>query len=157
MSTTAPKAAWLSILALSLLCAAKPVSAEVQDKTATVNGLTLRYKVVLPPNYDANKAYPAVLAFPPGGQDMEMVQATLSGNFRAQAESRGYIVIEPAAPNGMLFFSGGERVFPAFLTKLTGDYKILDNKFNAVHDVASRGLFRQGHRDPSVAPHLLSP
>lgn len=131
MSTRALKAAGASLLALSLFFAAKPAAAEVQDKTATVNGLTLHYKVVLPPNFDPNKAYPAVLAFPPGGQDMEMVQATLSGNFRAQAEARGYIVIEPAAPNGMLFFSGGERVFPAFLSKLTSDYKILDNKFNA--------------------------
>jgi poly(3-hydroxybutyrate) depolymerase len=87
--------------------------------------------VVLPKPFDAAKAYPAVLAFPPGGQDMGMVDATLNQNFRAQAEQRGYIVVEPAAPNGMLFFAGGERVFPALLTKLIGDYKILDNKFHA--------------------------
>jgi poly(3-hydroxybutyrate) depolymerase len=35
-----------------------------------------------------------------------------------------------AAPNGVLFFEGNERIFPAFLTKLIGDYKIQDNKFN---------------------------
>ena len=105
-------------------------AADVLVKTAAINGLTLHYKVVLPKNFDPAKPYPAVLAFPPGGQDMDMVDATLSQNFRAQAEQRSYIVVEPAAPNGTLFFEGGERVFPAFLTKLIGDYKILDNKFH---------------------------
>ena len=119
------------------LCAVMSVSmisfaaADVLDKTATINGLTLHYKVVLPKNFDPAKSYPAVLAFPPGGQDMDMVDATLGQNYRAEAEKRGYIVVEPAAPNGTLFFEGGERVFPAFLTKLTADYKIADNKFNA--------------------------
>lgn len=105
-------------------------AAEVLDKTATINGTTVRYKVVVPHNFDPGKAYPAVLAFPPGGQGMDMVQATLNSVYRAQAEQRGYIVVEPAAPNGDLFFEGGERVFPAFLTKLLGDYKIADNKFH---------------------------
>ena len=122
------KTVWLSLLmSLSMVSFA---AADVLDKTATINGLTMHYKVVLPKNFDPAKSYPAVLAFPPGGQDMDMVDATLNQNFRAQAEQRGYIVVEPAAPNGTLFFEGGERVFPAFLTKLTADYKILDNKFH---------------------------
>lgn len=128
------RAQFIKIVAMgvtSLGLSAQPSIAEVLNKTATINGVTLQYKVVLPRNYDPQKAYPAVLAFPPGGQDMDMVDATLSGNYRAQAESRGYIVVEPAAPNGDLFFEGGQRVFPAFLTKLTADYKILDNKFHA--------------------------
>lgn len=115
---------------LACLCLGSFASAEVLDKTATINGTVLHYKLVLPRNFDPAKAYPAVLAFPPGGQDMDMVDATLNSVYRAQAESRGYIVVEPAAPNGVLFFEGSERVFPAFLTKLTGDYKILDNKFH---------------------------
>jgi len=117
-------------IAISTVLFASAASADVQQKTATVNGMKVAYKVVLPKNFDPAKAYPAVLAFPPGGQDMEMVDATLNGNFRAQAEARGYIVVEPAAPNGTLFFEGGEKIFPAFLTKLTSDYKIQDNKFN---------------------------
>src|SRR5207248_4414787 len=61
---------------------------------------------------------------------MSMVDATLNGNFRAQAESRGYIVIEPAAPNDVLFFEGSEKIFPAFLTRLLSDYHIAGGKFN---------------------------
>ncbi len=119
-----------SAIAIATLLFALPALAEVQLKTATVNGIKVTYKVVLPKNFDPATAYPAVLAFPPGGQDMGMVDATLNGNFRAQAEERGYIVVEPAAPNGVLFFEGSEKIFPAFLTKITTDYKIKDNKFN---------------------------
>ena len=124
------KAVGLPAVALLSLLNGPFAAADVLDRSATLNGTTLRYKVVVPRNFDPAKAYPAVLAFPPGGQGMDMVDATLNSVYRAQAEQRGYIVVEPAAPNGELFFEGGERVFPAFLTKLLGDYKILDNKFH---------------------------
>ena len=39
----------------------------------------------------------------------------------------------------MLFFEGGERIFPAFLTKLLSDYKIQDNKFNGA-GISNGGL-----------------
>jgi hypothetical protein len=50
--------------------------------------------------------------------------------WRKHAEERGYIVIEPAAPEGTRFFEGGDRIFPAFFDKLQSDYKILDNRFH---------------------------
>jgi len=116
--------------ALALLSAI-PATAAVLDKTATINGTRVSYKVVLPSNYDPTKSYPAVLAFPPGGQDMRMVMAGIDRNWRAQAEQRGYIVIEAAASNGVLFFDGGDRIFPEFITKILADYKIEDKKFHA--------------------------
>lgn len=114
---------------LAGLCAF-PALASVSEKSAAISGLTVKYKVVLPDGFDPAKTYPAVLAFPPGGQDMEMVDATLSRNYRPEAERRGYIVIEPAAPGGVLFFEGSEKIFPAFLTMLLADYKIAGGKFN---------------------------
>jgi len=125
------KTATASTIALLSLLSAIPAAANLLDKTATINGTRVNYKVVLPNNYDPAKAYPAVLAFPPGGQDMRMVMAGIDGNYRAQAEQRGYIVIEAEAPGGVLFFDGGDRIFPAFITKILGDYKIQDNKFHA--------------------------
>ncbi len=117
-------------IALLSLAAAPFAAAEVHLKSDTINGMTVRYKVVTPPNYDPAKAYPAVLAFPPGPQTMDMVDATLFQNFRDEAEKRGYIVIEPAAP-GMTFIRGGDRIFPAFIEKMLTDYKIQNNKFHA--------------------------
>jgi predicted peptidase len=114
-------------LAIFLIPAA---AAKVIDQDATIAGLPLHYKVVLPKDYDPSKTYPGILAFPPGGQGMDMVQTTLVRNWAGEAQQRGYIVIIPAAPNGRLFFEEGSRVFPEFLNKLLADYKIRDNKFH---------------------------
>jgi hypothetical protein len=117
---------WIALCAVSLL----PVFAEVQDKTAIIGKTTVQYKVILPKNYDAGKAYPGIFAFPGGGQSMSIVENMVRRNYQAQAEERGYIVVMPAAPDGVLFFEGSEKIFPDFLTKLLKDYKIQDNKFH---------------------------
>jgi len=104
--------------------------AEVVEKSAKVAGTTVRYKVVLPNGYDQNKAYPAILAFGGGPQNMNTVDSVLNRNLRAEAERRGYIVIAPAAPDDQLFFESGARIFPEFLKIMLGKYKIKDNKFH---------------------------
>jgi len=123
----------------ALVCSGRPLAAEVLDKTANIGGTQLEYKVVLPNGYNAAKTYPAILAFGGGPQTMEMVEATLQRNWREQAETLGYIVIIPAAPDGDLFFEDGARVFPAFLEKLLADYKVLQNKFH-IAGVSNGGL-----------------
>lgn len=118
-------------VALSVLAAAS-AAADVIDQTATINGMRVEYKVIRPRNFDPGKTYPAVLAFPPGDQSMDMVMVGIDYNYRAEAERRGYIVIEPAAPGGLSFVRGGDRIFPAFIEKLLADYKVQDNKFNGI-------------------------
>ena len=130
-----PAAAVIAAVVLSV----QPLAAEVMDKVADISGTKLQYKVVLPNGYDPAKAYPAILAFGGGPQTMQMVEATLRRNWREQAETLGYIVILPAAPNGDLFFESGDRVFPAFIVKLLGDFKILQNKFH-IAGVSNGGL-----------------
>ncbi len=123
-----------SIVALAgaavLLFASRPAAAEVLEKSKTISGVTVHYKVVLPSHYDAAKAYPGVLAFGGGPQTMNIVDGAIQRNWRDEAERRGYIVVIPAAPDGQLFFEGGERIFPEFLTKILADYKIAGNKFH---------------------------
>ncbi len=126
-------------LAVVLTLGARPLSSEVIRSTANISGLKVYYVVVLPNGYDPGKSYPAVLAFPGGRQTLGTVEGTLRGNWQQEAERRGYIVVIPAAPNGLLFFRGGEKIFPAFLTKLLGDYKILDNKFH-IAGVSNGGI-----------------
>ena len=105
--------------------------AEVQSKTALIGMTTVHYKVVLPKGYDPAKAYPAVLAFGGGPQTMEAVDRALWRNWQKEAELRGYIVIVLAAPDGVLFFQGGEKIFPEFIFKILADYKIQANAFHA--------------------------
>jgi predicted esterase len=61
---------------------------------------------------------------------MNTVDRTLSRNFQAEAEKRGYIVVAPAAPNGELFFEDGVRIFPEFLKTILANYKIEGGKFH---------------------------
>jgi predicted peptidase len=123
----------------AMILAGQPLAAEVLDKTTEISGTKLDYKVVLPNGYDPAKAYPAILAFGGGSQTMDMVQATLRRNWLEQAETLGYIVILPAAPDGDLFFESGDRVFPAFIVKILGDYKIQQNKLH-IAGVSNGGL-----------------
>jgi len=119
-----------AVAVVSLLASGAPARAEVLEKSATVHGLTVHYKVVLPTGYDAAKEYPAIIALGGGPQTMNTVDGVLNRNLRAEAEKRGYIVIAPAAPDGLLFFEGGDRIFPDFLKKMLADYKIEAGKFH---------------------------
>jgi poly(3-hydroxybutyrate) depolymerase len=107
-----------------------PLRAEVLEQTKNVAGTTVHYKIVLPVGYDPAKAYPAILAFGGGPQDMFTVDNILNRNFRVEAEKRGYIVVAPAAPDGDLFYEEGSRVFPEFLKMVMADHKIQDDKFH---------------------------
>ena len=122
-----------------VMLADQPLAAEVLDKTRDIAGTTVRYKVILPTGYDPAKAYPAVLAFPGGPQTMGTVEGTLERNWREQAERLGYIVVIPAAPNGRLFFEEGARIFPEFVVKLLGDFKVLNQRFH-IAGVSNGGL-----------------
>jgi poly(3-hydroxybutyrate) depolymerase len=120
---------WTLTAALATL-AVHPLRAEVLEKTKKIGGTTVHYKVVLPKGYDPSKAYPGILGFGGGPQTMNTVDSVIDRNFRAEAEKRGYIIVAPAAPDGQLFFEGGERIFPEFLKQILADYKIQDNKFH---------------------------
>ncbi len=128
---TRHKPVWITFKTLLLLSfASRPLPAEVVDKSATVNGTIVQYKVILPANYDSAKAYPGVLAFGGGAQTMDIVENSIKRNWQAEAERRGYIVVLPAAPGGELFFEGGAKIFPEFIRKILADYKIQDNKLH---------------------------
>src|SRR6266550_3267315 len=103
-------------VAASIMVATQSMQADLTEMTKKVAGTTVHYKVVLPNGYDPTKAYPGILALGGGPQTMNTVDAILSRNFRAEAEQRGYIVVAPAAPDGQLFFEGGARIVPEFLS-----------------------------------------
>lgn len=120
----------LAIWAAVVILTGPPVNADVLEKTMQIGGTTVHYKVVLPKNYDAGRAYPGVLGFGGGPQTMSVVDSVIARNFRDEAEKRGYIVVVPAAPDDQLFFEGGEHIFPEFLKRILTEYKIQDNKFH---------------------------
>src|SRR5216117_3006895 len=124
------RALCLVLAAAVSMVAAQPLRAELLEKTKKVGSMTVHYKVVLPNGYDPAKAYPGILALGGGPQTMNTVDSVLNRNFRAEAETRGYIVVAPAAPDGQLFFEDGARIFPEFLKMILADYRIQDGKFH---------------------------
>jgi predicted peptidase len=143
-----------AIATLGFLLASQIATAKVIDQNTSIAGMTIHYKVVLPKDYDPEKAYPGVLAFPPGSQDMQMVMVTLMQNWAGEAQRRGYIVVIPAAPGGRLFVDEGARVFPKFLDQLLGDYKIRDGKFHIAG--MSNGGLSAFHIAASYPQYFLS-
>jgi poly(3-hydroxybutyrate) depolymerase len=127
-----PALSWIPAVAVaaSVMVTARPVHAELREMTKNVAGTAVRYKVVLPNRYDPAKTYPGIVALGGGPQTMDTVDRTLTRNFRAEAEKRGYIVVAPAAPDGELFFESGARIFPEFLRLVLADYKIQGGKFH---------------------------
>src|SRR5438105_6356336 len=106
-------------------------SAETLAKAGRFGGITIRYKIILPAGYDAGRAYPAILAFAGGRQNLDAVNNMLDRNWRAEAERRGYIVVSPVAPSNNLFFErGADGIFPEFLDQILRDYKIEGEKLH---------------------------
>jgi predicted peptidase len=120
----------LLLSAFLILVGSSSLSAKVVDRKAEVAGTIVYYKVALPKNFDASKAYPGVLAFPPGSQAMDMVMVTMQQNWAAEADRRGYIVVVPAAPLGRPFVGEGAKIFPEFIEHLLREYRIRDNKLH---------------------------
>lgn len=85
------------------------------------DGTPLEYGVVLPDGFVEGSTYPVLLAFPPGTQTRSMVVA---GNryWGAEAQSRGWVVVSPIAPNDTLFFQGSEQYLPEYLARIQAVY-----------------------------------
>ena len=83
-----------------------PVAAKAAEFTSVTlaGGVTVEFAVVLPDGFTADKAWPAILAFPPGGQNKAMVNTGL-GWWESEAQRRGYLVFSPAAPQANYFLT----------------------------------------------------
>lgn len=137
----------LALLVLAL--AAGGARAEVLSRSGRFAGATVDYKVLLPPGYDAAKAYPLVLVFTGGGQSLQGAENTLKADWQGEAEKRGYIVVSPAAPGGELFFEGGDRVFPAFLDMIGKTWTVAGKMHIAGHSNGGLSAFHIAAKYPA--------
>jgi hypothetical protein len=97
---------------------------ELQD------GTTLNYAVVLPNDFDSNKTHPVLLALPPGPQTEPMVNMGLERYWGQAAIDRGWVVLSPVAPGGVLFFQGSEAHLPGFMDRMAELYRPEENKYH---------------------------
>ena len=103
------------------------------------SGTMLEYALLLPENFDPDRMYPILLALPPGPQTKEMVQWGLDNYWAREAVKRGWIVLSPVAPDGVLFFQGGEGVIPELLSRTAQLYQPEGGKYH-VAGVSNGGI-----------------
>ncbi len=94
----------------------------------THEGRTLEYALELPDRYDGSKAYPVLLALPPGDQSKEMVEAGLTSYWKAEGKKRGWVILSPAAPEGENFYSGAQTLLPDLLDAVSKSVAIEGGK-----------------------------
>jgi predicted peptidase len=154
--------AYLKLIAAAVLVTAATSGSTVR-KTGVFGGSKIEYKVVLPDGFDPSRAYPVILAFGGGTQNMRMVDIALKAYWATEAERRGYIVISPAVPDDQLFFESSDRIFPEFLDMILRDYKVLGGRMHvggpsnggvAAFHVAS--LYPKYFRSVTVLPGYLN-
>ena len=95
----------------------------IDFESVTVDGTPLEYAVTVPESYDPAKTYRVLLALPPGGQDKALTRQVMERLWAAEAHKRGWIVLSPIAPGGILFFEGSESLIPSFLQQVSDRYR----------------------------------
>lgn len=68
---------------------------------------------------DTDRSRPVLLTFPPGRQDWAVTQGVFDVTIAREARRRGWVAFSPAAPDGVLFFEGAERVVGGLLDWIT--------------------------------------
>jgi pimeloyl-ACP methyl ester carboxylesterase len=80
-----------------------------------IDGTTIDYVTSVPDGFSIGDEAPLLLAFPPGGQDLDLTRSLVERTYAPEAHRLGWVVISPAAPGGELFFQGSESLVPGFL------------------------------------------
>ena len=80
-----------------------------------IDDTTIDYAVSVPDDFDVGDEAPLLLAFPPGGQDLDLTTNTVERTYAAEAQRLGWVVVSPAAPDGERFFDGSEALVPGLL------------------------------------------
>jgi predicted esterase len=122
----------------------------------TAGGGRLRYALSVPDDFEPSGTYPVLLAFPPGPQTESMVEAGFNRYWGNQASARGWIVVSPVAPDGQLFFRGGETLIPALLDQIASEFQIEGGRFH-VAGSSNGGLsaFRVALEHPTRVQSLI--
>jgi pimeloyl-ACP methyl ester carboxylesterase len=76
---------------------------------------TIEYVTAVPDDFEVGAGVPVLLAFPPGGQDLGLTRRLVEGTYAAEAGRLGWVVVSPAAPDGVTFFDGSEELLPGLV------------------------------------------
>ena len=120
---------FVALVVVLLSCERAAFSEEIRRLTLS-GGTVIEYALVLPEHFDRKNAYPALLVFPGGSQTIAIVHSALERYWEPEGARRGFIVISPAAPNGVSFIDGSEKLIPEFLQHFFSGFRIRGGKFH---------------------------
>ena len=83
--------------------------------SVVIDGTEIDYVTSVPTGFAVGDEAPLLLAFPPGGQGLDLTASIVAGTYAAEAERLGWVVVSPAAPDGVRFFDGSEALLPGFV------------------------------------------
>jgi dipeptidyl aminopeptidase/acylaminoacyl peptidase len=154
-SAAAASAAEAPVAPAASALAAAPAGATTFQSVVLSDGTEIDFAVALPPDFDAEREWPTVLALPPGAQTTAMVEVGLD-LYWAAGPPRGWVVIRPAAPGGQLFFEGSESLVGEFLDTVGRTYRPEGGTYHLV-GVSNGGIsaFRVATADPGRFRSLL--
>ncbi len=157
---TAPRSATatpVAVTAALVATAAPSITAKaVTDapfafESVVAGGTTIEFAVSVPDAFDPQKAYPVLLALPPGGQDKTLTGQVMTEVWVGEARKRGWVVISPVAPGGVLFFEGAEELIPEFLRMVRVRYQPQGGRY-MLAGISNGGIsaFRVAGRNPEL-------
>ncbi len=88
------------------------------------SGETLRYLLVLPPHFQASRAYPVLVALGPGTQTLAAATFVLDNFVGEQAAQLGWVVAAPEAPAAGWLDADGGAAFGALLGELSRRFRV---------------------------------
>lgn len=120
-------------------------------ENVVAGGTTVEFAVSVPESFDPQKAYPILLALPPGGQDKTLTGQVMSEVWVSEGRKRGWVVISPVAPGGVMFFEGAEELIPEFLRMVRVRYQPQGGRY-MLAGISNGGIsaFRIAGRNPEL-------
>jgi enterochelin esterase-like enzyme len=115
------------------------------------DGTEVTFEVVVPPDRVLGQSGRVLVAFPPGGQDVDLTRRIVDDDWRDEAIARDVVVVSPAAPaTGLWFTDATAALVDDFLTYVGSAYPPADGRFDLA-GVSNGGLsaFRAAVEHPT--------
>lgn len=94
------------------------------------SGIVVRHAVVLPKDFEPERSYPVLIAFPPGGGGAACADWALENLWGGDTTEQGWIVVVPVAPKKGWINHPSHHALNALLKRLSKEYRVEDGKFH---------------------------
>ncbi len=104
------------------------------------DGTEIEYVLLVPEGRTVGEPGKVLLAFPPGGQDIDLAERLVDEKYHDEAIARDYVVVSPAAPDTGLFYDDeSAALVRELLDAIAQQYPPEDGRFDLV-GVSNGGL-----------------